>query len=64
MKALVGSWDHRPYRLLAEIAALRARVGELQQALCATQEECEALREENAALRAAAELERQVVLSS
>jgi regulator of replication initiation timing len=30
MKALVGSWDHRPYRLLAEVTALRARVAQLQ----------------------------------
>lgn len=33
MKALIGSWDNRPYRLLAEITALRARVAELEQAL-------------------------------
>lgn len=33
MKALIGSWDNRPYRLLAEVTALRARVAELQEAL-------------------------------
>lgn len=44
MKALVGSWDNRPYRLLAEVTALRSRVAELQQ-------EVARLREENAALR-------------
>ena len=30
MKALIGSWDHRPYQLLAEATALRARVRELE----------------------------------
>jgi hypothetical protein len=44
MKALVGSWDHRPYQLLAEITALRARVAELQEALREAQETNEALR--------------------
>lgn len=44
MKALVGAWDNRPYRLLAEVSALRARVAELQAEL----EEAHA---ENAALR-------------
>jgi hypothetical protein len=39
MKALVGSWDHRPYRLLSENAALRARVGELELELRRTREE-------------------------
>lgn len=33
MKALIGSWDNRPYRLLAEVTALRARVAELEEAL-------------------------------
>jgi hypothetical protein len=47
MKALVGSWDNRPYRLLAENAALRARVVDLEAALRDVQEE-------NAVLRAAA----------
>ncbi len=45
MKALVGSWENRPYRLLAEVTALRSRVAELEA-------ELEALQEENAALRA------------
>ncbi|MGH8905949.1 MAG: hypothetical protein ACRD0K_05440 [Egibacteraceae bacterium] len=44
MKALVGSWDHRPYQLLAEITALRTRVAELQVELTGA-------REENAILR-------------
>jgi hypothetical protein len=48
MKALVGSWDHRPYRLLAENTALRTRVADLEQAL-------EALSEDNRALRRALE---------
>ena len=45
MKALVGSWDHRPYRLLAEITALRARVAELEEELARAREESAALRE-------------------
>jgi hypothetical protein len=44
MKALVGSWDHRPYQLLAEITALRTRVAELQAELSDA-------RDENAVLR-------------
>lgn len=44
MKALVGSWDQRPYQLLAEITALRTRVAELQAELTSA-------REENAILR-------------
>lgn len=48
MKALVGSWDNRPYRLLAENAALRARVVDLESALRSVQEE-------NTILRAAVE---------
>lgn len=47
MKALVGSWDHRSYRLLAETTALRARVAELQA-------ELERVRAENERLRALA----------
>ena len=46
MKALVGSWDNRPYRLLAENAALRARVVDLESALRTAEEQ-------NAVLRAA-----------
>ncbi len=63
MKALVGSWDHRPYGLLAENTALRSKVGELELALnCAL--------EENAILRAAladavtVEVDAQVALST
>jgi len=48
MKALVGSLDNRPYRLLAENAALRARVLDLESALRNAQDE-------NAVLRAAVE---------
>lgn len=46
MKAIIGSWDHRPYQLLAEATALRARVAELDAQL-------QQVREENAALREA-----------
>lgn len=45
MKALVGSWDNRPYRLLAEITALRARVVELEHELAIAREENALLRE-------------------
>lgn len=44
MKALIGSWDNRPYRLLAEITALRARVTELEQALGRAEQENALLR--------------------
>jgi phage shock protein A len=46
MKALVGSWDNRPPRVLAELTALRTRVAELKR-------ELDEVRAENAALRAA-----------
>ena len=39
MKALIGSWDHRPYQLLAEATALRARVRELEAQLAAANAE-------------------------
>ncbi|HWB72201.1 MAG TPA: hypothetical protein VG452_08275 [Egibacteraceae bacterium] len=58
MKALVGPWDDRPYRLLAEITALRARVAELE-------EQLQRAREESTALRAAREDDRvEVALST
>jgi hypothetical protein len=65
MKALVGSWDHRPYGLLAENTALRSRIGELESAL-------QRALEENAILRAAlddavavdVELDAEVALTS
>lgn len=63
MKALVGSWDHRPYGLLAENTALRSKVGELTLAL-------DRALEENAILRAAladavtVEVDNQVALST
>lgn len=44
MKALVGSWDRRPYHLLAEITALRTRVQQLQRELEDTRAENDALR--------------------
>jgi hypothetical protein len=72
MKALVGSWDRRPYHLLAEITALRTRVLELQRELDASREENEALRRLVGSLGAEAEAavgveeadERAVVLST
>lgn len=45
MKAIIGSWDHRPYQLLAEATALRARVQELEAKLGQAREENAALRE-------------------
>lgn len=54
MKALVGACERRPVRLLAEVAALRGRVRELEQALGDAQQENEALR---AALREREDLE-------
>lgn len=44
MKALVGSWDNRPYRLLAENTALRNRVAELQTELAETRQELDSTR--------------------
>ena len=44
MKALVGSWDHRPYQVLAELTALRNRIAELEQELREARETNEALR--------------------
>lgn len=58
MKAIIGSWDHRPYQLLAEATALRARVADLQARI-------EVLEAENAALRdAARDSDLEVVLSA
>ena len=58
MKAIIGSWDHRPYQLLAEATALRARVAELQARI-------ERLEAENAARREAAhDSDLEVVLSA
>ena len=57
MKAIIGSWDHRPYQLLAEATALRARVRELEAQLGQ-------VRDENATLREALlENDLEVVLS-
>lgn len=44
MKAIIGSWDHRPYQLLAEITALRGRVRDLENALARAEEENAELR--------------------
>jgi hypothetical protein len=44
MKAIIGSWDHRPYQLLAEITALRGRVRDLENALARAEEENATLR--------------------
>lgn len=44
MKALVGSLEQRPYRLLAEVTALRTRVAELQEELALAHKEIELLR--------------------
>lgn len=58
MKAIIGSWDHRPYQLLAEATALRARVAELEAQL-------QQVREENATLREALrDTDLEVVMSS
>lgn len=62
MKALVGSWDHRPYQLLAEVTALRSRVRELQEALDAAERENERLRAELGA-DLGDDADREVVLS-
>lgn len=45
MKALIGSWDNRPYQLLAEITALRTRVAELEQALTRAHEDNDLLKD-------------------
>lgn len=52
MKALVGSWEHRPYRLLAEVTALRGRVRDLEQELQRVREDNAVLRAENDQLQA------------
>ena len=61
MKALVGSWENRPYRLLAEVTALRGRVRDLEQALQRAEEENAMLRAQQAQLEAIDE--REVVLA-
>ena len=45
MKAIIGSWEHRPYQLLAEATALRARVRELEAQLGQARDENATLRE-------------------
>lgn len=52
MKAVLGSWENRPYRLLAEVAALRTRVGELQAERAELEGQLAEMRAENEALRA------------
>jgi hypothetical protein len=61
MKALVGSWDHRPYGLIAENTALRTRVADLELALQRAQQENEQLR---AALRDAVDVDAEVALTT
>jgi hypothetical protein len=61
MKALVGSWENRPYRLLAEVTALRGRVRDLEQALQRAEEENALLRAQQSQLEAIDE--REVVLA-
>ena len=55
MKALVGSWEHRPYQLLAEVTALRGRVRDLEQELQRAHEENAVLRAQNDQLQAMSE---------
>lgn len=61
MKALIGGLERRPVQVLAELAALRARVAELRDQLAASQAENAALRAEISELRNA--VDREVVLS-
>jgi predicted nucleic acid-binding Zn-ribbon protein len=63
MKALVGSWDHRPHRVLAELTALRTRVAELQRELAAARAESAALRAALDEARQRVSLESEAVLS-
>lgn len=66
MKALVGSWDHRPHQLLAEITSLRARVRELEETLAEVERERDELREALDVARQAPEAtgtEHEIVLS-
>lgn len=64
MKALVGSWDRRPYHLVAEITALRTRVRELEEALEEQARDNARLRDELEAARADAVAHPEVALSS
>lgn len=62
MKALMGSWEPRPSRLLAEVASLRTRVAELHGRVERLEEENEALRRALAAdLRRDIDLEMELV---
>jgi predicted nuclease with TOPRIM domain len=63
MKALVGSWDTRPHRVVAELTALRTRVAELQRELEVARAENAALRDELAERDAALDVVPEVVLS-
>lgn len=64
MKALVGSWDRRPYHLVAEITALRTRVRELEETLEERNRENARLRDELEAVRADAAAQPEVALTS
>ncbi len=64
MKAVIGSWENRPYRLLAENTALRSRVAELKEQRSALETELATLRAEVEALREAVQMDAiEVVLS-
>ena len=65
MKAVIGSWENRPYRLLAEVTALRSRVAELQEQRDQLEAELRAVRAQNDELREAVQMhDIEVVLSS
>lgn len=57
MKALVGSWDTHPHKLVAEITALRSKVAELKA-------EVADLKAENALLREREGADTEPVLAS
>jgi uncharacterized protein (DUF3084 family) len=64
MKAVIGSWDTRPYKLLAEVTALRSRVAQLTEQREQLEAQLRALRAENAELREAVRMhDVEVVLS-
>jgi hypothetical protein len=60
MKALVGALDNRPYRLLAELTALRTRVAQLEHELALAREEADLLRD---AVASAAERDVEIALT-
>lgn len=48
MKALIGSWENHPQKLVAEITALRSKVAELKAEIADLQAENALLRERDA----------------